>query len=120
MTDKPLPSNAITKGHSKETAFTPGPWEVRRCGHSWDICLPAAPEGRGVVVVATGFGGRDDADIIAAAPDLYEAAAEALDTLVKLRDDLAEECADHHAQRIAVIALAVTQLEGALAKVASQ
>lgn len=64
----------------------------------------------------SGIASEANARLIATAPELYEANAEVLDTLIQLRADLVEENAALHAQRIAVIDLEIERLSAALAK----
>lgn len=54
-----------------DVGFDQEPWEVRRSGHNFDICLP--PENGTAAVVATVFAGERVARLIAAAPELFEA-----------------------------------------------
>jgi hypothetical protein len=63
-------------------------WEVRPCylqatgtRTSWDICRPGEPDDPGVCVVASVFEGEDVANLIAAAPKLYDACGDALELL---------------------------------------
>jgi hypothetical protein len=112
-----------------ELKATPGPWAITPvAGLGWII--PAAHLGRKIgfsvdpvqnerdyAEIIARPEGEPDARLIAAAPELYEADAEALDTFIRLRADLAEEDAALHAQRIAVIDIEIERLTSALAKV---
>lgn len=56
----------------------------------------------------------------AAAPELLSEGVDALDTLEKLRADLAEDDANLHAQRIAVLDTNIAYLSAAIAKALGQ
>jgi len=105
--------------------FTPGPWKLSRvdqgtvlagAGHSVGMALAS------VVQFLPAYRKESDANahLISAAPDMYEADADALDTIEKLIADLREEDASRHAQRIAVLEICADNLRAAIAKAHGQ
>lgn len=68
--------------------YNPTPWSVRVCRdsrhnvNSYDICLPSEPDAASVGVVASVYVGEEIANLIAAAPRLYET----LDVLLNCLD----------------------------------
>lgn len=69
--------------------FTPGPWRTKRHGDGWNI---VAADGSEIVSAAWDYSGGDDggvygksdANLIAAAPELYAALSEILTTAIQV------------------------------------
>jgi len=83
-----------------EKKWTPGPWSIRDGGHSHKFGVIAAEDMRGQVnshILVCEAGDEDDANLIAAAPELYEAIENllgAIDTPIarrKLGDDFTSQ-----------------------------
>jgi hypothetical protein len=69
-------------------AHTPGPWTVGRDSEGdWQIHKPD-PDGNPIAIVR----GEDDARLVAAAPDLYEAVNDAMEYLEEQVGDCEPDC----------------------------
>lgn len=66
----------------EETTRTPGPWRVGDAGHT--VFGPRREDGRAPKIVAQNLT-RQNARLIAAAPDLLEAARRALDMMADIK-----------------------------------
>lgn len=84
-----------------EARFTPGPWRVGRPGNIACPCCVLDADGRRVALVSRGQQGRSaNANLIAAAPDMYAALeAFAQDTILRGKDHAAAVVAAHAALR---------------------
>jgi hypothetical protein len=99
---------------------TEGPWRYYAGSHSiWQQV--GGTDGRCICIVTGPRKTLDperlaNARLIASAPELLSECTDALDTMVKLRADLAEEHAERHAQRIAVLDLNIASLTSVVAR----